>query len=129
MLEYREDPGSDLVEIVVDGRIGRDEFERIAGRLEAAIARHGKLRLLEEIRSFGGIDPATFWADLRFSLRHLGDFSRCAVVTEKRWAEWLAKAMDPLVACEIRHFPPERITAARDWLRAPAATAAPQASR
>ncbi|MCC2664074.1 MAG: hypothetical protein K0S35_1996, partial [Geminicoccaceae bacterium] len=33
MLEYREDPGSDLVEIVVDGRIGRDEFERIAGRL------------------------------------------------------------------------------------------------
>jgi hypothetical protein len=39
MLEYREEPGSDLIEIVVDGRIGRDEFERVAARLEAAIAR------------------------------------------------------------------------------------------
>ena len=129
MLEYREDPGSDLIEIVVDGRVGREEFERVAARLEAAITRRGKLRLLEEIRRFGGVDPATFWADLRFSLRHLGDFSRCAVVTEKRWIAWLAKAMDPLVPCEIRHFPPERIAAARSWLGAPAPAAAPQADR
>ena len=127
MLDYREDPHSDLIEITVDGRIGKDEFERIAARLEAAIARHGKVRLLEEIRSFGGVDATTFWADLKFSLRHLGDFSRCAVVTDKRWIEWLAKAMDPLVACEIRHFPPEQIAAARSWLGA--GTAAPSAAK
>jgi SpoIIAA-like len=123
MIDYREDPESDIIEITVDGGISREEFERIAARLEAHIARHGKVRLLEEIRSFGGIDPATFWADLKFSLRHLRDFSRCAVVTDKRWIEWLAKAMDPLVACEIRHFPPDQIAAARSWLGAAPAPA------
>jgi len=118
MLDYREDPHSDLIEITVDGRIGKDEFEGIAARLEAAIARHGKVRVLEVVKSLGGVEPSAFWADLKFGLRHLNDFSRCAVVTDKRWIEWLAKAMDPLVACEIRHFPPEQIDAARAWLRA-----------
>jgi hypothetical protein len=39
------------------------------------------------------------------------------VVTDKRWIEWLAKAADPLIACKIRHFPPEQIDHARRWLR------------
>lgn len=117
MIEYREDPGSNVIEILVDGGISREEFDQIAARLEAQIARHGKVRLLEEIRSFGGIEPAAFWGDLKFSLRHLTDFSRCAVVTDQRWIEWVTRALDPLLSCEIRHFPPAQIEAARHWLR------------
>lgn len=117
MIRYQEDPSSHVVEITVDGAISREEFEVVAGKLEAVMALHGKVRLLEEIRSLGGIDPSTFWDDLKFSLRHLNDFSRCAVVTDKRWIEWFAKAVDPFVACEIHHFPPERIDDARRWLR------------
>ena len=117
MISYREVPGSRVVEITVDGPISRAAFEEIAGKLEARIALHGKVRLLEEIRRLDGIDPTTFWDDLKFSLRHLNDFSRCAVVTDRRWIEWFAKAVDPFVACEIRHFPPEQIDDARRWLR------------
>jgi SpoIIAA-like len=121
VIEYREDAGSDLVEIVVDGRVGKAEFDDIAARLEAAIARHGKLRVLEEVRSFGGIEPRAFWADLKFGLRHLNDFSRCAVVGDKRWLELLTKGAGKLIACELRHFPPEQVEAARAWLREAAA--------
>ena len=117
MISYREVPGSHVVEVRVDGPISRAAFEEIAGKLEARIALHGKVRLLEEIRRLDGIDPTTFWDDLKFSRRHLDDFSRCAVVTDRRWIEWFAKAVDPFVACEIRHFPPEQIDGARRWLR------------
>jgi hypothetical protein len=123
MIDYREDPVSGVIEITVDGKISRQEFDDIAARLEAHIARHGKVRLLEEVWSLGGIDPGTFWADLKFTLRHLNDFSRCAVVTDRRWIEWLAKGVDHLIACEIRHFPPEQIEAARRWLGEEMATA------
>jgi hypothetical protein len=121
VLDFREDAGDDLVEVVVDGRVSKAEFDAIATRLEAAIARHGKLRVLEVVRSFGGIDPSAFWADLKFGLRHLNHFSRCAVVSDRRWIEVFAKGVDKLIACEIRHFPPEQIDAARAWLRADAA--------
>jgi len=116
VLEYREDASSNLVEIVVDGRVSKAEFDDVATRLEAAIARHGKLRVLEVVKSFGGIEPAAFWADLKFGLRHLNDFSRCAVVSDRRWIETFAKGVDKVIACEIRHFPPDEIAAARAWL-------------
>ena len=117
MLEYRESANDDLVEIVVDGRVSKPEFDAVATRLEAAIARHGKLRVLEVVKSFGGIDGAAFWADVKFGLRHLNDFSRCAVVSDKRWIETFAKGADKLIRCEIRHFPPDQIAAARAWLQ------------
>jgi len=118
VLEYREDASDGLVEIVVDGRVSRAEFDAVAARLEAAIARHGKVRVLEVVKSFGGIEPSAFWVDLKFGLRHLNDFSRCAVVSDKRWIETFAKGVDKLIRCEIRHFPPDQIDAARAWLRA-----------
>lgn len=124
MIEYREDPDSHIVEITVDGAISREAFDDIARRLEARIARDGKVRVLEEVRSLGAIAPATFWADLKFSLRHLNDFSRCAVVTDRGWIEWLARAVAPFVTCAVRHFPPEQIGDARRWLRED--TAAPE---
>lgn len=116
MIEYREDAASNLVEIVVDGHVSKAEFDDIAARLEAAIARHGKLRVLEEVRSFGGMAPSAFWADLKFAMRHLGDFSRCAVISDQRWIELLATGAGKLIACEIRHFPPDQLAAARAWL-------------
>ena len=128
MLEYREDATTNLVEIVVDGHVSKAEFDDVATRLEAAIARHGRLRVLEVVRSFGGIEPAAFWADLKFGLRHLSHFSRCAVVSDRRWIETFAKGVDKVIACEIRHFPPERIDAAKAWLRTDAG-APPRATR
>lgn len=128
MLEYREEASDDLVEIVIDGRVSKAEFDAVATRLEAAIARHGKVRVLEEVRSFGGIEPSAFWADVKFGLRHLNDFSRCAVVSDKRWIETFAKGMDKLIPCEIRHFPPDQIDAARAWLQEDTATAPPKSS-
>ncbi len=117
MIDYREDPVSNVVEITVDGKISRAEFDEIAGKLEAHIAKHGKVHLLEEIRSFGGMEMSLYWDDLKFSLRHLSDFSRCAVVADKTWIEWMAKAANPFVACDIKVFEPGQIDEARGWLK------------
>jgi hypothetical protein len=115
---------------MIDGKVGKAEFDEIAGRLEAHIRAHGKVRLLEEIRGFGGIELAAFWDDLKFSLRHLNDFSRCAVVGDQAWFfsrcavvgdqawfAWVAKAVNPFLACEIRCFERARMAEARAWLR------------
>lgn len=117
MIDYREDPESNVIELTVDGRVSRDELDDVATRLEAAIAKHGSVRLLEHVQSFGGMDPSVYWEDLKFSLRHLRDFSRCAVVADQTWVEWITKSAAPFVKCDLRHFKPDQIEQARQWLR------------
>jgi len=119
MLDYRENADAGVVEIAVEGRISREEFDEVAGKLENFIASHGKVRLLEVINDFEGIDASAFWDDLKFSLRHLNDFSRCAIVTRARWIKSWSKLVGSMFHCELAHFEPDKIEEARAWLVRP----------
>ncbi len=119
MIDYCEIPETGVVEMRVDGRVSRDAFEQISTQLEAFIIRHGKVRVLEIIDHFGGIDASVLWDDIKFGLRHLNDFSRVAIVTDKRWIEIWTKAASRLVKCEVALFHHDELDAARAWLNAP----------
>ena len=119
MLDYREDGEAGVVEITVEGRISREEFDEVAAKLESFIASRGKVRLLEVIHDFKGIDASAFWDDLKFSLRHLNDFSRCAIVTRAQWIQSWSNLVGSLFHCEIAHFEPHQIEEARAWLIRP----------
>lgn len=69
-----------MVELIVDGRINRADFEEVAAKLEKQIEQHGRVHLLEEIRNFKSIEPSVFLSDIKYALRHLNPVSRCAVV-------------------------------------------------
>jgi hypothetical protein len=119
MLSYKEHDNAQAVEIVLSGRVSTEEFDRVAGKLEAFIDRHGQVRLLEIVRDFEGMDAAAFWHDIKFSLRHLKNFSRVAIVcrpdTHHLWSSLVA----PFMACGVEHFSPGEVEAARDWLMWP----------
>ena len=93
MLSYKEYDNAQAVEIVLKGRVSTEEFDSVASKLEAFIQRHGQVRVLEIIKDFEGMDAVAFWHDIKFSLRHLDDFSRMAVVcnpdTHHLWSSWL----------------------------------------
>jgi hypothetical protein len=119
MLSYKESDNLASVEIVISDRVTTEEFDATAKKLEAFIARHGKVRVLEIIHDFEGMDAGAFWHDLKFSLRHLKDFSRCAIVSDEKWFSPLSVLAEPFLDCEVAYFPPEDIDAARDWLHWP----------
>jgi SpoIIAA-like len=116
MLSYKEHDNAQAVEILVKGRVLTEEFDRVASKLEAFINRHGQVRVLEIIEDFEGMDAVAFWHDIKFSLRHLKDFSRLAVVcppdTHHLWSSLVA----PFMSCTVEHFAPGEEDAARDWL-------------
>jgi hypothetical protein len=116
MLDYRETPGTGLIEIELDGRVERADFERVAARLERAIQAHGKVRLMEVVRSFTGLDAGTLLEDVKFSLRHLNHFSRVAVVSDLAWLRTLATVSGKLIPAEVRVFGLAEQDRARAWL-------------
>ncbi len=116
MLSYKELDNLASVEIEITGRVTTEQFDATAKQLEAFIARHGRVRVLEIIHDFEGMDVGAFWHDLKFSLRHLKDFSRCAIVTDTKWFSPLSALAEPFIDCEVAYFPPNELEAARDWL-------------
>jgi hypothetical protein len=116
MLSYKEMDNLAAVEIVITDRVTTEEFDATAKKLEAFIARHGHVRVLEIIKDFEGMDAKAFWHDLKFSLRHLRDFSRCAIVSDTKWFSLWSTVVEPFIDCEVSYFPPGELEAARDWL-------------
>jgi SpoIIAA-like len=119
MLSYTEHDNAQAVEISLTGRVSTEEFDRVAERLEAFIARHGRVRVLEHIKDFEGMDTAALWHDIKFSVRHLKDFSRIAVVANPEIHNLWSSLVSPFIKCEIEHFAPDQIEEARDWLMWP----------
>src|SRR4029453_2636925 len=83
-------------------------------KLEAFIERHGQIRVLEVIKDFEGMDAGAFWHDVKFSLRIFKIFSRIPVV-HNLWSSLVA----PFMRCDVEHFSPGEMEAARDWLMWP----------
>jgi hypothetical protein len=116
MLSYKEMDNLASVEIEISDRVTTEEFEATAKKLEAFIARHGRVQILEIIHDFEGMDAGAFWSDFKFSLRHLKDFSRCAIVSDTKWFSPLSALAEPFIDCEVAYFQPEDLEAARNWL-------------
>src|SRR5262245_6612352 len=70
MLSYKEMDNLAAVEIELSDRVSTEEFDKTAKKLEAFIARHGRVRVLEIVNHFEGMDVKALWHDLKFSLRH-----------------------------------------------------------
>lgn len=119
MLAYTEHDNAQAVEIILSGRVSTEEFDRVAARIEAFIARHGQVRVLEVIKDFEGMDAGALWHDIKFSFRHLKDFSRIAVVASPEIHNLWSSLVSPFITCEVEHFAPDQVEEARDWLMWP----------
>ena len=116
MIDYKKHDTLNLVELTIFGSITEDDFDRVTALLASDIQKHGKLRLLEEVRSFEGMDPITLWKDVQFSLQHINDFSHVAVVADAAWVRTFSSAMDNILAAQVQAFESSQIEMARTWL-------------
>ncbi len=116
MIEYRNNPTSNVVELIVEGKITETDLDQVITQMKLDISRHGKLKLLEEIRSFEGIDPIALWKDAQFGLSHVNDFSHVAVVAEAEWVRTIAAASDNILSAQVKAFAPSQMESARTWL-------------
>ena len=104
MLSYKEYDNARAVEIVLTGRVSTKEFDKVAENLEAFIKRHGQIRVLEVIKDFEGMDASAFWHDVKFSLRHVQDFSRVAIVINPDVHHLWSNLVAPFMRCDVEHF-------------------------
>ena len=117
MLNYTVDEATGVIDLIVDGAITRADYESLIPALDAQIAKHGKLRVVETVRELRPIDPSLWWEDVKWVVQHRKAIGRAAVVTDHGWIGPITRAAAALFSGEMRVFPESQGEAARTWVR------------
>lgn len=120
MLSYENKPGTGFAEIVVDGKISDEEMNAVMTAMKADLDTGGRLKLLEDVRAFEGMEPAAFFKDPRFGIAMAKGISHVALVTDAHWLKVVAETFSFVSPAKIKVFERAKIDEARTWLAASA---------
>ena len=90
----------------VDDVEEEDYRDVLVPAVEAAIAEHGKVRLVYVLGpEFDEYEGEAVWEDLKLGARHASSFERIAVVTDAGWARPAMRVFSVLFPGQARAFP------------------------
>lgn len=116
---YNEHDTLPVAEIRLVGRLTENDMNHIVPKLEAFITKHGKIRLIEIIERFEGLDPTTVLDGMKFDMKHLSDVTHAAVVSDMAWIGFMTRAAAAMMPLTVRVFGMDQIDEARDWIANP----------
>lgn len=117
MIEQLPESAGKILGFQLSGKLHDDDYKKFGPVVEAAVAAHGKVRLLAQFHDFHGWDVHALWDDIKFSTKHCLDIERIALVGEKSWEKWMAKVCVPFTMAKIKYFDATDVAGAWAWLR------------
>src|SRR3974390_312578 len=100
----------------MSGKLHDEDYQKFVPIVDAAIAKHGKVRLLAQFHDFHGWDLHALWDDIKFSATHCTKIKRVALVGDRTWEKWMAAICKPFTMATVRFFDATEIEAAKAWL-------------
>lgn len=117
MLKVEADRDSGYLELTVDGRIEKADFEKAVEAVDMLLETHKKIDVMEIVLDLGMFTPEVWWKDLVFHLSHHNFMRRASVVSDNGWVGPLTRLFAPLYPADIRTFSLCEIEEARRWTK------------
>lgn len=111
----------DVLAFEIDGCISAKEIPDVIKKFQTLLERHEKVRLLNRIKHFGGIDPAVFMQSglVSIKLAAMQKVERYAIVGAPGWMRKVIETVNPAFAdMDMRTFPEDQENEAWAWLGA-----------
>ncbi|PSB08926.1 STAS/SEC14 domain-containing protein [Pleurocapsa sp. CCALA 161] len=106
-----------IIALEIDGWIDAEDIDRVTELIEKRLNTDEKLRIYVEVNNFSGMSLGALIKDLKFSLQHLQDFEKEAIVSDRKWLEGLAALGNTLFSgIEVKHFTPAEKDRALEWV-------------
>ncbi len=115
-VELLQDYDGKVLTIQTSGKLTLEDYHQFVPRIEQIINKHGRVRVLFDMRDFHGWSMAALWEDLKFDLKHFKDIERLAMVGERTWEKWMATFCRPFTSAEIRYFDQSESDKAHRWV-------------
>lgn len=100
----------------MSGKLHDADYQTFVPLVDAAIAKHGKVRMLAQFHDFHGWDLHALWDDIKFSTTHCTKIEKIALVGEKTWEKWMAQVCKPFTMAKVQYFDAGQLEAAKAWL-------------
>lgn len=100
----------------LSGKLHDEDYKTFVPRVDEAIEKEGKPRLLAKFHDFEGWDMHALWDDIKFATTHCSKIDRIALVGEEKWQEWMAKVCKPFTMATVKYFDAGSIDDAWAWL-------------
>src|SRR5262245_14890624 len=100
----------------MSGKLHDEDYQRFVPAIDAAVAKHGKVRLLAQFHDFHGWDMHALWDDIKFSATHCTKIDCIALVGDQTWEKWMAKVCKPFTMAKVQYFDAANMAAAWSWL-------------
>lgn len=117
MLKVDMDRKAGYLELTVDGRIEKADFERAVAAVDTLLKTHKKIDVLEAVLDVGFVEPDVWWKEIVFHLSHHNFLRRVAVVSDSGWVGPLTRLFAPLYPAFIRTYSMGEIFEARRWTK------------
>lgn len=111
----------DVFGFEIDGIVSAAELPALIDRVNAVLGRHDKVRMLNRVKHFGGVDPAVFMQSglISMKLAAMQKVERYAIVGAPAWMSTAVATMNPLFSdIEMRTFAADQEADAWAWLGA-----------
>lgn len=106
-----------IIGLEIDGWIEARDIDRIVRLIEKELNTKGKLNIYVEVNSWTGMSLKAFIKDLQFSLQHLQNFEKEAIVSNLKWLEAIAALGNTLFSgIEVKHFTSDEKDRALEWV-------------
>lgn len=118
MVEIISIDGDNIIGCRIEGKINREDMEKLSSITEQKLRNNKKLRVYVEVEELDGISLEAFLEDLKLGFRHFRDFEKKAVVTDHKWVNRitpLANRIFPGIETKCFSFG-ERETA-KEWIK------------
>lgn len=93
-----------VMEVVVKGKVYKNDIETFEHTLQEKKGQHDRLNLLLSIEEVTDYTLKAFLEDFKMSARHWEDFHKIAVFSDKKWIELSAKMSKYIPGVEVKHF-------------------------
>jgi hypothetical protein len=117
MFKYLKEHATDLIAVMVTGKLDKADYDSLLPEAEEKLRRYGKVSVYWEMVDFDGWQLSGLWPELKFDIKHLNDFNRVALVGGKKWESMIASVAKPFTTAEIRFFDLSEREQAMAWVK------------
>lgn len=116
MIRIQNVEKNNLISATISGKISKEDIEKIHPLIHNIIKNGDKVDFFFELVNFKGFDLKGFWEDLKVDAIHISDYGKMAIVGEKEWQQWSARATDVFTNSEVKYFDLTEKEEAKRWI-------------